>query len=430
MSLRTDQAIVQLPAALPNFGGLVGKNTIQTDPDFQTKIVRATDASDNSNNSLQTSDGPESPLWNTNDTMLLCKNNGGVSFLLQFDPKKLVAKNSGLKFKGKIGFSKKSPHVLYQLTDGHLLQKVQLTAVKGVFSIGATTDVADFATKLPTGFKVNWVGSLNIAQDDNTFAIGFSEGIQETCFTVIAWRKGKGFRVLNTQTGQITGDWGTTGKATLTTTAYNFPFTLHEGSISPNPDIALFTISPKSGGGRFYWKVDSNTLVDLPVSGHAARGYAHLYAGGPGGGQIAELSYTNPPVKRLIVPSTNLPSSQVPPQTYDGDSHFGFGKPDKNDNAIFWVSSQSQTYPFTAAFMNEVRGYNAQTGIVSRACHTFNSGKANEFIVKNAVCVPSQTGKFIAFASDMMGALGSTSGAAKGTLGVDCRGDVFIVQIA
>lgn len=411
--LRTDISIQQLPTLLPDFSK--GKNIIQTDPNFGTKIVRLTDETDNVN-SLMTADGPDAPIWNCNDTMFLCRTNGGGSLLFQFDPKKLQGTNLNLNLKGKVGFSCKTPGVLYQMQDGHTLQKNIFKKVKGLWTFESSSLVCDFAQALPPGFKINWIGSLSVTQDDSTFVICFSEGVQESCFTVVCWKKGKGFRTLNTATGDVTG-WGTTGKAVVTTTRYTFPFMLHEGSISPNPATAIFTVSPKTGGGRFYWNIDTLTLVDIPVSGHAAKGYSHLYAGGPGGGQIAEMSYSNPPFKRLIVPQTELPQNQVPPQVYDGDSHFGFGKVDVADHSIFWASSQSLLSPFTAAFMNEIRGYNAQTGMIYRACHTFNSGLEPDFIAKNAIAVPSQTGKFIAWTSDIMGTLKAK------------RADVFIVQV-
>lgn len=416
MILRTDLNIAQLPNPLPNFS--LGKNTIQQDPNFGTQIVRLTDETDDVDSFL-TADGPEAPIWNYNDTMLLGKTNGKPSTLFQFDPKKMQGKNLNIQLKGKVGFSRKSPGVIFQMEDGHTLNKLIYKKVLGIWTYQSTVFMCDFATQLPTGFKINWTGSLNITQDDTTFVMCYSEGAQETGFTVICWKKGKGFRTLNTNTGVVTGQWGPLGPVTITSTAnYAFPFTLHEGSISPNPTTALFTVSPKSGGGRFYWLVATTQLVDIPVSGHAARGYSHIYAGGPGGGQIAELSYTNPPFKRLIVPQGNLPQNQVPPQVYKGDSHFGFGKIDVADHSIFWVSSQSDVTPFTSAFMNEIRGYDAQTGIVSRASHTFNSGLEDDFIAIWAIACPSQTGKFIAWTTDMMGTLKNK------------RADIFIVQVA
>lgn len=438
--LKTDLNIVQLPATLPNFGGLLGKNLIQVDPNFGTSIVRVTDASDANNQSMQTSDTGASIIWNKNDTMLLCRSTGGSSFLFQFNPNKMQATNLNTKFRNPVCFSMKQPGVLFSLVDQHILTKVTYKFVKGVWTAPTSVVLCDFATALPPGFKITWTGSWIPCLDDSTFMMGFSEGVQNTAFLCVVWRKGKGFRVLNTQTGEITGSWGALGTGTVSSPdpTTKFPFVMHECSMSPNPSFGNVGLS-KAGdltGGHLFWELDTLNFRDCVVSGHAAKGYLHNYAGGPGGGQHKEVLYSDPTQVRLVVPANLLPANQVPPQHYDGDCHYGFGKIDLLDNATFWMSSKAKdvngtpALPFTSCWMNEVRGMEAQTGIVHRACHTFNSGLSKEFIVAYAIAVPSATAKFVAFTSDMMGTLGSTSGAAQGTLGVDARGDVFVVKIA
>jgi hypothetical protein len=310
--------------------------------------------------------------------------------------------------------------VIYNLPDNHTLQKVTFKLVNGVWTEVGTVTLCDFASVLPSGFKINWTGSFITCLDDSTFMQGFSEGVQNTAFTCILWRKGKGFRTLNTQTGAISGEWGTLGVAIIQSPdpAVKFPFLMHECSMSPNPAFGNVGMSAAgdAAGGHLMWELTSLMLRDTDVSGHAAKGYLHYYAGGPGGGQIKEVAYLDPSQTRLVVPKSLLPSGQIPPQKYDGDSHFGFGKINTLDASIFWISSQSQVSPFTSCWMNEVRGMEVQTGIVHRACHTFNSGLSSEFIVKHAIAVPSQTGKFVAFTSDMMQTLGG-------------RGDVFVVEV-
>src|SRR5205807_2010513 len=97
-----------------------------------------------------------------------------------------------------------------------------------------------------------------------------------------------------------------------------------------------------------------------------------------------------------------------------------------------WSDTGSNTpQPFTAAWEGEVFGTDIVSGIVYRASHTFNSFKSKEFIPAEAICVPSQTGNFVAWCSDWggvgtVGPLGSTSGAPTGTIGIDARADVFI----
>lgn len=422
--MRTDLEIVQ-PPTTPNFGGLVGRNITQTDPDFGTQIVRVTDGTDAGGRSMQTADSGAAVIWNKNDTLLLCRSTGGVSFLFQFDPKRMQAKNLGIKYKDDVCFSRTKPGVVYQLLNKHILQKQTFALISGVWTLQTTIDLCDFATVLPPGFKIKWAGSFITCSDDSTFMVGYSEGVQNSAFYCCVWRVGLGFRVLNTQTGIITG-WGAVGTAVVKSSTTKLPFTLHECSMTPNRNVG--SLGPAFTGGHLFWTISTLNLVDLESPGHSAQGMLHSYPGSPGGGQIREVAYADPAQRRLIVPAANLPANQVPPQKYDGDQHFSMGKLSSTDNSVFWVTGRS-TYPNTSAWMNEVRGYEITTGKVFRACHTFNSGQSAEFIPAYAIAVASQTGKFVAFCSDMMGTLGSTSGAETATLGKDARGDVFVVRV-
>lgn len=421
MVLRTDMNIVQLPAVLPDFSH--GKNTVCKDPDFGTNILRFTDATDIiSGSSIQTADTGYAGIWNTNDTMLMVRGTGGVSFVYQFDPKKFQRLPSLIgRYTGKLCFSKKVPNTLYNLV-GTTLTKITFQLKNGVWSEKSRSNVCDFIKVLPVGFKVNWVGSFVVSQGDVSFAAAFSEGVQNTSFLACTYQPGlrKGFRVLNTNTGIVSGDWGEKGAVRLNSPDISFPFTMHEFSQNPNPIYASVGAKDEDSAGNCIWNIPTLDIVDSNVSGHRAKGYLNVYAGGPGGGQIAVVNL-NTNIKTMLVPKDKLPANQVPPQKLDGDAHFGFGKISPTDNSIFWVSNQSDISPFTSCWFNEIHGYDAQTGIVYRACHTFNSGKQPEFICKNAIAVPSQTGKFVAWCSDIMGTLMTPTGP---------RSDVFVVQVA
>lgn len=429
MTLRTDLEVVQLPST-PPFSGLLGKNTIQADPDFLAPILRLTDASDNHNSSILTADSGNGGLWNADETMLALRTPGGGSLIYQFNPNKMRGQNLGIKLKGKVCFSGSQPSVLYQLI-GSVVSKLQFHLTKGVWAFVGSTVVCDFVKILPAGFKIQWTGSFNVSMDDSAFCVGFSEGAQNSAVLCCIYQHGKGvsgFRLLNTHDGTVSGDWGEQGTIRLVSNFAKVPFSMHECSQTPNPAFAY--VSAFQASSPLFWHVPTLDLIDAGVSGHAASGFLHHYAGGPGGGQIAEVSYADPTKKRLIVPAADLPASQTPPQHYTGDSHFGFGTMDPLDHSAFWATGQTLISPFTSALMNEVRGYDAMGGPIYRACHTFNSGKSQEFIAANAMAVPSPRGRFVAFASDMMGTLGSNTGQAQGTLGVDCRADVFIVKVA
>lgn len=440
MTLRTDINIAQLPATLPDVGGRLGKNRIVIDPDFGTQIMRLTDASDATNHSMQTADSSGALIWNANDTLIFARSTGGTAFLYQFDPVAFQGAKLSFSTQGTPCFSATTPGWFYILS-GSVITKYIYTLVSGVWTFSSSSTVCDFVNILPAGFKVKWTSEFLISNDDTTFSAGFSEGGQNTGFLACAFQTGHGgaglgFRMANTNTGQIIGDWGPIGAINLTSVNATFPFTIHEVVQIPNRLYA--TIGPHGTGlnGRILdttiiWEIATLNFVDQNADGHKAKGFLHTYTGAAGGGQLSEIPYANP-VKpfRQVVPHANLPPR------YTGDRHFAFGKIVSNDAGIVWCDNGGPLIPqpFTSAWEGEVFGYDVVSGVVYRACHTFNSFKSKKFIVSESIAVPSQTGNFVAFCSDWggigtVGRLGSESGGATGTIGVDARGDVFIVAV-
>lgn len=420
--MRTDLAIVQLPAVLPNFGGALGKNIIQTDPDFHQPIVRLSDASDRSGATIKTADGASAGLWNHDDTMFMARASGGWPILYQFNPTTMQGKrvpllvlNSG---NTSFCFSRVNAAILFAM-QGTKVSRIQFTKDTSGNWVSPTTTtlVCDFAKILPAGFVVKSAGAFLVSHDDTTFGVCLSDGIQNTaiyCCIYQTGHAGNGLRLLNTQTGQLSGGWGTLGPVALSSPTFKFPFTMHEFWMTQNAEYA--TIVPYgTKGTQLIWHIPSNTVVDPSNSGHQAYGMLHLYAGGPGGGQIAEFAYADL-AKRYVIPKASLPANQTPPQKYDGDAHYAIGHYDPLDQTVVWISSQTQLSPFTSAWENEIRGIRIADGVVFRACHTFNSGLSTEFIVQHAIAIPSQSGKFVAFSSDIMQTLGGR------------QGDVFVVK--
>jgi putative Ig domain-containing protein len=448
MAFRTDLEIVQLPGTLPNVGGLVGANTIVTDPDFGATIVRLTDGNAGAGNylSMQSVDDPSGrSMWNTDDTLLIVRDTGSNGWLYQFNPATLQGTQLGTsapyKVNGHYCFSRVNPGVLY-VVNGSVLSAMTFAKVAGAWTYQSTAEICDFADILPDGFVVNWIGSVTISQDDLIFSVAFSQGPQDTGFYECLYKPGSGFRMLNTQTLAVTGQWGEIGTVTLENTDLT-NFLLHNSAQSPNPNYT--TLSPVGESSGFIWPNEGLVLTQTGLSGHHGLGFLGIYCGGPGGGQFAQALYATPTVHTPIIPKQagppGLPSYQSPAQSYTGDQHSAFCPIDIEDGALLWVTNgKPSVFPFTSCWMGELRGIDVtgrisgQQGTVYRACHTFNSELSPQYIVTNALVGVSQTGNFVAFTSDWggsgtVGPLGSTSGASTGTIGVDARGDVFIVAL-
>lgn len=429
MSLRTDLSVVQYPSPLPSVGGFLGSNTIFTDPNFGTRIVRVTDGATSKGKTLQTADASQAGIWNQNDTLLLVTNTGGVRSLYQFTPATMKCQLLPFTTGDSVCFSKVHPGVLYTL-DGSKVYQNTFTLVNGEWTgPTAPTVVCDFSKILPAGSVVKWTSSFLVSEDDSTITVGLSSGVQNSAFYACSWQKGHksgGYRMLNTETGAVTGDWGPTGTATFASPTYKFPVFLHEVYQTPNSSYAALT-PVGTTDTNFIWSTATLSIIDCQAGGHKAYGEAGWFGGGPGGGQIAHALYTTPALHTMVVLPANLPAAAK--EAYKEDLHFSFGKYVAGDASVMYAGSGANgPMPFTAAWENEIIGYDVVAGTVARVCHTFDSNKSKRFTVLNAIPVPSQSGKFIAFTSDFMGALGSEAGASTvSTLGDDARGDVFIV---
>jgi hypothetical protein len=78
---------------LSQCGNLTGVGTQNTPPDFGNTIVRVTDVNTNGNpnTTWQTYDQPSINAWNTDDTGMILKVNGGSLFIFNFNPSTLAS---------------------------------------------------------------------------------------------------------------------------------------------------------------------------------------------------------------------------------------------------------------------------------------------------------------------------------------------------
>jgi hypothetical protein len=145
----------------------------------------------------------------------------------------------------------------------------------------------------------------------------------------------------------------------------------------------------------------------------------------------------NSPLSNQVVRTfgaANLPSAltSVFPSgiTIPFDQHQSWNNVDPADSVPFLASTWSSTSPFPAPWYNEIIGVAADgSGKTWRFAHSFISARSQRFSAFYAIGSVSQDGRFFAFSSDWMGKLGSESGTSTCTVGVDCRADVFVVEL-
>jgi hypothetical protein len=112
------------------------------------------------------------------------------------------------------------------------------------------------------------------------------------------------------------------------------------------------------------------------------------------------------------------------------DQHQSWNNVKPGDSVPFLSTTCTVTSPFTAPWGNEIIGIAPDgSGKIWRFAHNFISTRSPNFSTTWGIGTVSQDGKFFLFSSDWMGHLGSESGATTCTLGTNCRGDVFVVEL-
>jgi len=390
-------------------------NSIAVDPNFGSQIVRITDRATFKNRSLQTADSGTPNLWNKDSTMLIVRDPNANSLVMAFDPVTLKARLRTewqyLLATKDVSFSRVDPEILFILASAQpdgpksILQKID-------FRQRIISNIYNFAQCLPPDYRANWTGILSVNNDDTVFTVALSDKGQDLGFYAATYTVSRGCRLLNTKTGEVTGDWGPLGKI-----ATSGSFGLHAMSSSTGGDVAILSVGKcwtVCADGPYFWNIatlDVTAGIDL---GHSAKGYTQLITA-EHFGQWRSQPYADPSRGRKVIPDGMLPPG------FSGDKHASWNNVDPNDMNPF-LSTNSHLWPPEGAWEDEVIGVDPTSGVVYRFCSTYNSGRSRYFIGKYAVGVVSQDGKFFAFASDALK-----------TLGRDARGrhrvDVFVVRL-
>ena len=253
---RSDTAIVQPPTPTPNLGNRIGANTCFTPATFNLPVCRMTDAGfdpSKPNFTLETNTAGSGDvnLWNTDSTLLTVQNEGSRLYPISFNPAtyqtaRLYPTNPSWSAQGGFwiagggtSWSYATNTLLYVLS-GTKLTSYNFSGYNTGGSPPAAATVYDFTSGsncLAGGYSDTWdsfgEGSKNPA--DSVFLAAYSDsGAQGTGYEVVAYKAGSGCSHLNTLTGVVTGDWGTTGTAAIADRFY-----VHNVKISKDGQWAL-----------------------------------------------------------------------------------------------------------------------------------------------------------------------------------------------
>jgi Putative Ig domain len=437
---RTDVAAAPEPAA-PNVGNLVGAGTCFNDPDFGSKVCRLTDSTVSSSTLVSGYNGDgDRNEFNTDSTKLFVESVNGPVYPMNFDPATMTA----TRMYGSWGltiapaWSHVDKDVFYGIPAspyGTSYLKYDTSSP----SIPTPTTAADFKTAncLGTNFNASYVFQGGVSNDDTVFAAGFSNNGGQGgagAHYVAAYKVGSGCQMLDTSTGIVSGDWGTRGAVpNWTSMTDSDGILLHTVNLNKAGDyvviIAHVPSCPTCGtNGVYFWQIGTTNVTQPSgnLGGHLTEGFSHWINGAGQTGQFQSRLFTTPTIRTPVIPVPNFPSGLVP--VYD--LHIGWNNVDAQDTYPFCYSQFTVNNPVPkVAWYKEIMCASPVDGTVWRFAHTFNTNKSHRFNDLDAIGTVSQDGRFFMWSSDWMGTLGSESGGSTCTVGTNCRGDVFVVEL-
>jgi hypothetical protein len=372
-----------------------------------------------------------------NSTMFVVQDTGENTYPFTFNPSTLQAarmyvssfpSTNGLMIGNSGEWSRVNANYFYTFS-GSSISKYDFTDRASPPSAQSFYNFTSSPNCLPAGFTQTWFDEAGISGDDTVFGVAYSNtGGQGTGVYVVAYKVGSGCSLLNTQTGQVSGDWGANGTINIADR-----WTIHNVKMSKDGDwmviVSTTCLSSVCATQPYFWQIGTTTVNSCgdggSCSGHWTEGYSHW------------VNNDNSPMANQVIRAfssatsvSNLIGSFPPGITAPFDQHQSWNNVDSADTLPFLSTTWSTTTPFPAPWYNEVIGVAANdSGKTWRFAHTFITALSQRFSTQYAIGSVSQDGRFFLLSSDWMGTLGSESGTATCTIGTNCRGDVFVVEL-
>lgn len=253
------------PMAIPS------KDVVFTDPDFGSSMVRVTDATTNfklPGTYLRTGGSGENNEWSADTRKFYVNGAGGWDFAFAFDPTTMAVSslpNAGpgqgllLPLRPGATFSFVDPDLIYGTSDPDTL-----TITSYRFSSGLSTPVIDTRTcgvqpPLGTGRSVVSDDDVSLSLDDQRVSISEGGPKSGAHMFVVVYDKILGCRWYNTQTGQIGGQWGTNGQASVST-----PYLIRHAYLSKSGNYVLIMADRV---GWYIWDLSTLNLSACPFRG-------------------------------------------------------------------------------------------------------------------------------------------------------------------
>jgi hypothetical protein len=423
----TDRAIHQETPMLPPL-----MNAVFTDPDFGSQMVRVTDETTNHKHPgrfFRNEGSGRANEWSSDTKKFYAIGAGGTDLAFAFDPATMAVSSlpsaspgDGLLLPLRPGpsFSFVDPDLIYGTADPD-----PLTIVSYRFSTGVSEPVLDTRTcgvQPPLGTGRTAVSDDDVSLSLNDTRMSISEGGPQfgKHMFVVVYDKNLGCRWYNTQTGQIGGQWGPSGQASVGTSY----LIRHAYLARSGKYIQIATDTPT----WYVWDLTSLNVTsctiksDQDCAGYSVQGYNSLIIGP---GVLDDMQVVKRPLGNLSQISSLVYPLPPPPGNWGQPKHFTWSNVNEADSTPVCASTHSYDgdttidQPFAAEiFCIETDGL---TSTVWRFAHN-RAAYIKDYFHTQPLGNVSMDGNFFLFTSDWDAQLGIGSDGSP-------RSDMFIVKL-
>lgn len=402
-------------------------NTVFTDPDFGSAMVRVTDERTDASLSRSAfrSPGGTASAWSADGRKFYVIGRGGAKFAFGFHaatmsvtslPGAKPGAGVGIPLRGVPTFSVVDPDVIY----GNL-PNAPLTIAIYRFSTGVTAPLVDTtkcATEPPLAPHV-FADDVTVSTNDQRVVVAEGANQFGSHMFVTVYDKRLGCRWYNTQTGQIRGRWGVSGQASTTDR-----FLIRHSSISGSGRYVKIEVDHF---GFYVWDVATLHVTACPTHGgpicgqYAALGYNDYINAA---GEVDEMNTLKRPLGNLAQ-FHQLVHPLPLPHLWEMEKRFTWSNGRSNDNApvcgttYSYDGDQSVTQPYDGEiFCIETDGLRST---LWRFGHNRAVWNASFFYTAPLVNI-SPDGRFLLFSSSWDNLVGTTDSGAP-------RTDVWIMKL-
>jgi len=320
-------------------------NVLFHDPDFGSSMVRVTDEHSNFRRPggyLRTEGSGTANMWSADNRKFYVIGEGGVTLAYSFNPASMHVGSLPRAIPGQAllvpiraggSFSFKDPDLIYGTTSSN-----PLVISSYRFSTAVTSRVVDTTTcglqpQLVPGPQTRSDDDVTPSLDDNRISISEGGPSFGAHMFVVVYDKKLGCRWYNTQTGQMGGSWGPSGRASDPET-----YLIAHAYLSRSGNYVRIVVN---NSGWYIWDVATLTVTHCPPSsalrclGYTATGYNSV---------IQDRSFMDPMdiVKRPfndIADVTALVWPLPPPHYWGQEKHFTWSNVNVSDSAPVCASS-------------------------------------------------------------------------------------------